>query len=54
MKPGTLQQAERRAIRDALRLTFGNLTQAARLLGISREGLRGKMRRHRLTRPNSP
>ena len=39
---------EQAAIREALRRTHGNKSQAARLLGLSRNGLAIKMERHRL------
>jgi DNA-binding NtrC family response regulator/pSer/pThr/pTyr-binding forkhead associated (FHA) protein len=39
---------ERAAIREALRRTHGNKSQAARLLGLSRNGLAMKMERHGL------
>jgi DNA-binding NtrC family response regulator/pSer/pThr/pTyr-binding forkhead associated (FHA) protein len=40
--------AEQSAIREALRRTQGNKSQAARLLGLSRNGLALKMQRHNL------
>jgi two-component system response regulator PilR (NtrC family) len=39
---------ETAAIREALRRTHGNKSQAARLLGLSRNGLAIKMQRHGL------
>jgi two-component system response regulator PilR (NtrC family) len=42
---GSCEQA---AIREALRRTHGNKSQAARLLGLSRNGLAIKMTRHQL------
>ncbi|HMK37324.1 MAG TPA: sigma 54-interacting transcriptional regulator [Desulfomonilaceae bacterium] len=41
-----LAEVERRAIRRALRVSGGNRTNAARLLGIHRTGLYQKMRQH--------
>ncbi len=43
--PVTLEEAERRAIRDALRETNGNKVQAARVLGIARSTLLEKLKR---------
>jgi DNA-binding NtrC family response regulator len=43
--PVTLDEAERRAIRDALRFTEGNRVQAARVLGIARSTLLEKLKR---------
>lgn len=40
-----VEQLERRMIRDALRLSEGNIAQAARELGLSRKGLYLKMER---------
>ena len=40
--------AEQAAIREALRRTNGNKSQAARLLGLSRNGLSIKMERYGL------
>lgn len=39
----SLEEVERRAIRDALRATQGNRSEAARLLGISRRALYNKL-----------
>jgi transcriptional regulator with GAF, ATPase, and Fis domain len=50
----TLADAERRAILDALARSSGNQAKAARALGVSRMGLRLKMRRHGLAAPASP
>jgi len=44
-----LSEMERRLIRETLLVTKGNRTQAAEMLGISREGLRTKMLRLGLT-----
>jgi transcriptional regulator with PAS, ATPase and Fis domain len=41
----TLAQTENLLIRNALQAAGGNKTQAARLLGVSREGLRKKLKR---------
>lgn len=40
-----VEQLERRMIRDALRLSEGNIARAARELGLSRKGLYLKMER---------
>lgn len=45
LEPMSLAEMERRLIRTALQKTGGNRTQAAKILGISREGLRTKMQR---------
>jgi two-component system response regulator HydG len=44
--PGTLQEIEWRAIRDALDRCDGNRTHAARLLGISRRKLLYRLKEH--------
>ncbi len=46
----TMADAERRALRDALEACNGNLTAAARRLGIGRATLYRKLTRHGLTR----
>jgi DNA-binding NtrC family response regulator len=46
--PLTLAEAERRAIQAALRATYGNKVQAARLLGIARSTLLEKLKRLKL------
>ncbi len=43
--PANLAETEKMLILNALRATGGNKTQAARLLGVSREGLRKKLKR---------
>ena len=43
--PMTLDEAERRAIRDALQFTEGNKVRAARVLGIARSTLLEKLKR---------
>ena len=43
-----LERAERRLIITALERSAGNVTQAARLLGISRDTLRYRLERLRL------
>ena len=43
--PMTLEEAERRAVREALRFTEGNKVQAARVLGIARSTLLEKLKR---------
>ncbi len=45
-----LAAIEQQVVREALRRTRGNRTQAARLLGISREALHRRLRRFGLTR----
>jgi DNA-binding NtrC family response regulator len=48
--PGvTLDSVERSLIEEALRLSKGNISRAARLLGIGRGSLRRKLERHRIT-----
>ena len=51
-KPGktisSLKDAERHLIKTTLEATQGNKSEAARMLGLSREGLRKKMKRYRL------
>ena len=49
----TLAQMEAEHIAEVLRLTDGNKSQAARVLGISRQGLIEKLRRLRLEEPVS-
>ena len=49
-KGTTMADAERRALRDALEACNGNLTAAARRLGIGRATLYRKLSRHGLTR----
>lgn len=44
----TLDDLEREAIRDALAETNGNVSEAARLLGVGREALRYRIQKHRL------
>ena len=57
LSPPTLAQIEAEHINDVLRLTSGNKSRAARILGISRQGLIEKLRRLRIeegtTRPVS-
>jgi len=47
-------QAEREAILQALQESGGNITRAAKRLGLSRYGLQLKMRRLGVQRPGSP
>jgi DNA-binding NtrC family response regulator len=47
--PRRLAETEKERIELHLRLAGGNRTHAARSLGLSREGLRKKMKRHGLT-----
>jgi two-component system response regulator AtoC len=54
-----LRHLERQLIEQALALTRGNVAEAARKLGIGREALRYRVKKHRLTRspvaiPNEP
>jgi DNA-binding NtrC family response regulator len=47
----TLEQVERQLIRDALERSSWNISLAARRLGVSREVLRYRMRKHAITVP---
>ncbi len=49
----TLDDMERRAIRSALARCGGNVSAAARLLGVSRQKLRYRIRKQRIARPGS-
>jgi two-component system response regulator AtoC len=49
--PGTLEEVERRHIAEVLAHTGGNVSQAARVLGIDRVTLYNKMRKYQLSRP---
>jgi DNA-binding protein Fis len=42
----SLKDAERHLIKTTLEATQGNKSEAARMLGLSREGLRKKMKRY--------
>ena len=53
LSPPTLAQIEAEHINDVLRLTSGNKSRAARILGISRQGLIEKLRRLRIDEPSS-
>ena len=53
LSPPTLAQIEAEHINDVLRLTSGNKSRAARILGISRQGLIEKVRRLRLEESSS-
>jgi DNA-binding protein Fis len=44
-KPAGLHESEKKLIVEHLRLSGGNRTKAAKSLGITREGLRKKMKR---------
>jgi Nif-specific regulatory protein len=50
--PATIQEAtarmERKMVRDALRKSGGNRSQAARILGLTRQGLLNKIRRYEI------
>jgi transcriptional regulator with GAF, ATPase, and Fis domain len=48
LQPMSIAEMEKRLILLVLRTTDGNRTRAAEILGISREGLRTKMQRHKL------
>ncbi len=48
MARGSIEAVEKRAIMDALTKTWGNVTQAARVLGISRVTLQKKMKAYNL------
>lgn len=48
-----LEEVERQLIRQALDLTDGNVTEAARKLNIGREALRYRIQKHGITRPES-
>ena len=48
LSPPTLAQIEADHINDVMRLTSGNKSRAARILGISRQGLIEKLRRLRV------
>ena len=48
--PANLQDAEKQAIINALRFTGGNVTSAAKLLGLSRQLLTYKIKKHSLNR----
>ncbi len=49
--PATLEEVERRHIAEVLTHTGGNVSQAARVLGIDRVTLYNKMRKYQLSRP---
>lgn len=49
--PVSIRQAEREAIERALRITLGNKTRAASVLGISRKQLYVKIREYELSEP---
>jgi two-component system response regulator AtoC len=44
----TMEQIERRVLEEALKRRQGNVTQAARLLGMSRQSMRYRLEKHRL------
>jgi two-component system response regulator AtoC len=50
--PLSLEEVERRHIANVLRHADGNVSQAARILGIDRVTLYNKMRKYQLKRPN--
>ncbi len=50
--PASLEDVERRHIADVLVHTGGNVSQAARILGIDRVTLYNKMRKYQLRRPD--
>ena len=47
---GTLDDGEKAVIADALARTEGNLTQASRILGITRQALYRRMEKHGISR----
>ncbi|MFQ5989899.1 MAG: sigma-54-dependent transcriptional regulator [Candidatus Methylomirabilales bacterium] len=49
-----LAELERQLIHEALTLTGGNVTEAARKLGIGREALRYRMQKHAIASPRNP
>ncbi len=53
MARGSTEAVEKRAILDALAKTGGNVTQAARVLGVSRVTLQKKMKTYNLRGPSS-
>jgi len=52
--PASLEEVERRHIGGVLHETGGNISQAARILGIDRATLYNKMRRYQLRRDGGP
>ena len=52
-EPGSLEELERRHIADVLLHTHGNVSQAARILGIDRVTLYSKMRKYEIHRPGA-
>jgi DNA-binding NtrC family response regulator len=48
-----LYRLEREALAQALRRAYGNVSQAARLLGISRDTMRYRIARHALAGPQA-
>ena len=52
--PSTLPEMERQALLQALQLSEGNVTRAARELGISRDTLRYRMEKYGLESPARP
>ena len=53
-QPMSLAQMEKKLIINVLQHTSDNRTQAAEILGISREGLRAKMQKFGLASPAIP
>jgi DNA-binding NtrC family response regulator len=51
---GTLERVERRVLRRALERTYGNKSEAARLLGLKRTTFLDKLRRHGLDETSKP
>lgn len=53
-EPTTLEAVERKMLADALQRTAGNVTRAAKLLGISRDTLRYRMEKFSLSIASNP
>jgi transcriptional regulator of acetoin/glycerol metabolism len=51
--PFSLEEAERRAIEQALEKSAGNITEAAEFLGIARNTLYNKLRKYNIDCPNA-
>ena len=53
-RAGALEEVERQLVRDALTSSLGNISEAARQLGITRRGLYLKMARFGLDSKDEP